>query len=85
MHPLFSCPKVSFSSIQSALDIPANTVESWIVRAIGAKLIEGKIDQVGRGVVDTSPLLCCFRIHFAEEPSVLELEGLAVVHCRVER
>lgn len=41
--------QVSFSTIQTALDIPANAVESWIVRAIGAKLIEGKIDQVSVG------------------------------------
>ena len=38
--------QVTFASIQSALDISANAVESWIVRAIGAKLFEGKIDQV---------------------------------------
>mmetsp|Transcript_24564 Transcript_24564/g.66988 ORF Transcript_24564/g.66988 Transcript_24564/m.66988 type:complete len:424 (+) Transcript_24564:62-1333(+) len=46
-----SCKEVPFSRIQSALDIPANAVESWIVRAIGAKLIEGKIDQVQDMVV----------------------------------
>ena len=38
--------QVSFSSVQTALDIPEDQVELFVVRAIGAKLLEGKIDQV---------------------------------------
>lgn len=45
--------EVAFGDIQKALDIPADQVEGWIVRAIGKKLIEGKIDQVRNVVVIT--------------------------------
>ncbi|GAX79504.1 hypothetical protein CEUSTIGMA_g6945.t1 [Chlamydomonas eustigma] len=38
--------EVSFTAIQTALDIPEEQVELFVVRAIGAKLLEGKIDQV---------------------------------------
>eukprot|EP00879_Flechtneria_rotunda_P004880 GHRR01005154.1.p1 GENE.GHRR01005154.1~~GHRR01005154.1.p1 ORF type:complete len:241 (+),score=111.48 GHRR01005154.1:2004-2726(+) len=41
---------VSFADIQSALDISAEQVQPWIVRAIGSKLVEGKIDQVAATV-----------------------------------
>lgn len=41
---------VAFSDIQAALDIPAEQVQQWIVRAIGSKLLEGKIDQVAATV-----------------------------------
>lgn len=43
--------EVAFSDIQRALDISADQVEAWIVKAIGKKLIEGKIDQVRNVVV----------------------------------
>lgn len=42
--------EVTFSQIQAALDIPEDQVELFLVRAIGSKLLEGKIDQV-RGAV----------------------------------
>eukprot|EP00199_Chlamydomonas_sp_CCMP681_P002217 CAMPEP_0119101946 /NCGR_PEP_ID=MMETSP1180-20130426/837_1 /TAXON_ID=3052 ORGANISM="Chlamydomonas cf sp, Strain CCMP681" /NCGR_SAMPLE_ID=MMETSP1180 /ASSEMBLY_ACC=CAM_ASM_000741 /LENGTH=426 /DNA_ID=CAMNT_0007086135 /DNA_START=90 /DNA_END=1370 /DNA_ORIENTATION=- len=42
--------EVTFKAIQAALDVPEDQVENWVVRAIGAKLMEGRIDQV-RGVV----------------------------------
>lgn len=42
------CPQVPFSAIQKALDVADGQVEGWVVRAIGAKLIEAKIDQVGQ-------------------------------------
>ncbi|MEW5305819.1 MAG: hypothetical protein WDW36_008336 [Sanguina aurantia] len=38
--------ELSFSAISAALDVPLEKVETWIIRAIGAKLLEGKIDQV---------------------------------------
>ena len=43
----------ALASIAKALDVPADQVESWVVRAIGMKLIEGKIDQV-RGVLSVT-------------------------------
>ncbi|KAF6262353.1 hypothetical protein COO60DRAFT_649925 [Scenedesmus sp. NREL 46B-D3] len=42
---------VPFADIQAALDIPCEQVQPWIVRAIGSKLLEGKIDQVSGSVV----------------------------------
>lgn len=42
--------EVSFTAIQAALDVAPHEVEGWVVRAIGAKLLDGRIDQV-RGVV----------------------------------
>uniref|UniRef100_A0A7S0WQZ1 PCI domain-containing protein n=1 Tax=Chlamydomonas leiostraca TaxID=1034604 RepID=A0A7S0WQZ1_9CHLO len=42
--------EVTFAAIQSALEVGPSEVEGWLVRAIGAKLLEGRIDQV-RGVV----------------------------------
>lgn len=42
--------EVSFAAIQQALDIPEEQVELFVVRAIGSKLLEGKIDQV-RGAI----------------------------------
>eukprot|EP00195_Chlamydomonas_chlamydogama_P009753 CAMPEP_0202900434 /NCGR_PEP_ID=MMETSP1392-20130828/11639_1 /ASSEMBLY_ACC=CAM_ASM_000868 /TAXON_ID=225041 /ORGANISM="Chlamydomonas chlamydogama, Strain SAG 11-48b" /LENGTH=420 /DNA_ID=CAMNT_0049586817 /DNA_START=80 /DNA_END=1342 /DNA_ORIENTATION=- len=42
--------QVPFSDIQKALDIPADQVEVWVVRAIGSKLLECKIDQVHSAV-----------------------------------
>uniref|UniRef100_A0A383WL32 PCI domain-containing protein n=1 Tax=Tetradesmus obliquus TaxID=3088 RepID=A0A383WL32_TETOB len=44
---------VPFADIQAALDIPLEQVQPWIVRAIGSKLLEGKIDQVAATVVIT--------------------------------
>eukprot|EP00798_Chlamydomonas_sp_ICE-L_P011889 gene11889-14993_t len=38
--------ELSFAEVEKALDIPADQVEIWLVRAIGSKLIEGKIDQL---------------------------------------
>lgn len=37
---------VALSEVRGALDIPEDEVQPWIVKAIGRKLIEGKIDQV---------------------------------------
>ena len=46
---------VTFSAVQSALDIPEDQVELFVVRAIGSKLLEGKIDQVGLSAVGFLP------------------------------
>lgn len=59
--------QVAFDAIRAALDIPATAVESWVVRAIGAKLMDGKIDQV-RGCGSCSwfagrALRACVRRH----------------------
>lgn len=35
---------------QSALEIEEGAVEAWVVRAIGKKLIEARIDQPGRRI-----------------------------------
>jgi len=37
---------VALSEVQAALDVPEEQVQPWIIRAIGRKLLEGKIDQV---------------------------------------
>lgn len=37
---------VSFSDIQEALDIEEGDVEVWVVRAIGKKLLDARIDQL---------------------------------------
>jgi translation initiation factor 3 subunit M len=42
--------EVTFAEIQTALDITEDQVELFVVKAIGAKLLEGKIDQI-RGAV----------------------------------
>lgn len=34
--------------LQNALNIPAEEVEVWIVRAIGKKLLDARIDQPGQ-------------------------------------
>eukprot|EP00877_Chromochloris_zofingiensis_P013134 jgi/Chrzof1/8074/UNPLg00119.t1 len=44
---------VSFQEIQQALDIPENQIQPWVIRAIGHKLLEGKIDQVAQSVTIT--------------------------------
>lgn len=42
--------ELPFATIQQALNVPAEQVEAWIVRAVGKKLLEGRIDAV-RGVL----------------------------------
>lgn len=44
---------VPLGEIAAALDIPREQVQPWVVRAIGAKLLEGKIDQVAGTVTVT--------------------------------
>lgn len=38
--------EVALAELQKVLDVPADQVQSWIVRAIGAKLLEGRVDTV---------------------------------------
>lgn len=38
--------ELSFDQIQASLDIPQDQVEMFLIRAVGLKLLEGKIDQV---------------------------------------
>lgn len=45
--------EVPFSAVQTALDVPANQVETHIIGAIGARLLEAKVDQI-KGVVAIS-------------------------------
>jgi translation initiation factor 3 subunit M len=51
---------VALSEVQAALDIPEDQVQPWIVRAIGKRLIEGKIDQVAGTVTATRCLRRAF-------------------------
>lgn len=44
---------VPFTELQKALDIAPEQVQPWIVRAIGSKLIDAKIDQVAGTVTIT--------------------------------
>eukprot|EP00878_Enallax_costatus_P031920 GHUV01034989.1.p1 GENE.GHUV01034989.1~~GHUV01034989.1.p1 ORF type:complete len:194 (+),score=61.18 GHUV01034989.1:333-914(+) len=44
---------VPFADLQTALDITPEQVQPWIVRAIGSKLIDAKIDQVAGTVTIT--------------------------------
>lgn len=41
---------VAFTDIQAALDITPEQVQPWVVRAIGSKLLDGRIDQVAATV-----------------------------------
>lgn len=41
---------MAFSDIQTALDITPEQVQPWVVRAIGSKLLDGRIDQVAATV-----------------------------------
>ncbi|KAK9831893.1 hypothetical protein WJX81_006639 [Elliptochloris bilobata] len=45
--------EVSFSTIQEALCVGEGDVEAWVVRAIGKKLLEARIDQMRRTVAVT--------------------------------
>ena len=45
---------------QSALGIPEEEVESWVVRAIGKKLLDARIDQLSRSVTVTRSAHRCF-------------------------
>jgi hypothetical protein len=38
---------VPWHCLQTALDVPEGDVEVWIVRAIGKKLLDARIDQLG--------------------------------------
>jgi translation initiation factor 3 subunit M len=44
---------VSFQDVQAALNIGEGEVEAWIVRAIGKKLLDARIDQLARTVAIT--------------------------------
>lgn len=44
---------VAFTDIQAALDITPEQVQPWVVRAIGSKLLDGRIDQVAATVTIT--------------------------------
>lgn len=73
MHCVCVCVQVSFTAIQAALDVAPHEVEGWVVRAIGAKLLDGRIDQVTAvGGVDMAvgpPCLCGGRQCCSTEPS----------------
>jgi len=56
--------EIAFGDIQKALDIPEDQVELVVVKAIGSKLLEGKIDQI-RGVVSITR--CSMRTFGAAE------------------
>ena len=45
--------QVTYQQVQETLQVPAEEVEGWIVRAIGANVLEAKMDQVRRLVVIT--------------------------------
>ncbi|EFJ48655.1 hypothetical protein VOLCADRAFT_109764 [Volvox carteri f. nagariensis] len=45
--------EVALGDLRVALDVPEDQVQSWIVRAIGAKLLEGRVDSV-RGTVSVA-------------------------------
>ncbi|KAG2491271.1 hypothetical protein HYH03_010278 [Edaphochlamys debaryana] len=38
--------EVALSELKAALDVPEDQVAPWVVRAIGAKLLEGRLDSV---------------------------------------
>ena len=44
---------VPYSLIRDTLQVPAQDVERWVVKAIGAKVIEAKMDQVREVVLIT--------------------------------
>jgi len=48
--------EASYSQVQAALAVGEEEVEAWVVRAIGAGVLEAKMDQVGRKVVITRGL-----------------------------
>ena len=47
---------VSYAQVQAALQVEAGEVEAWVVRAIGAGVLEAKMDQVRRTVLITRSL-----------------------------
>lgn len=63
--------EVSFSALRTALDVGPEAVESWVVKAIGIKLLEAKIDQVREVVVVSR---CTQRMFGPSEWSTLETQ-----------
>lgn len=47
---------VSYAQVQEALQVGPEEVESWVVQAIGANLVEAKMDQLRQTVVITRSL-----------------------------
>lgn len=45
--------EIRYSAIQQALKLDADDVETWVVRAIGAKLLEARMDQMRQVVIIT--------------------------------
>ncbi|GLC58832.1 hypothetical protein PLESTB_001405900 [Pleodorina starrii] len=45
--------EVQLAELRTALDVPEDQVQPWIVRAIGAKLLEGRVDSV-RGTLSVA-------------------------------
>ena len=45
--------QVAYSRVQEVLQVPAEEVESWVVKAIGAGVLEAKLDQVRQAVLVT--------------------------------
>jgi len=51
---------IPFGAIQAALDVPADAVETHVIRAVGSRLLEAKIDQIGGAVRVTNHLQSSF-------------------------
>jgi translation initiation factor 3 subunit M len=50
---------VPYAAVRDTLQVPAEEVERWVVQAIGAKVLEAKMDQVREELVVTR---CLHRI-----------------------
>jgi translation initiation factor 3 subunit M len=47
---------VTYAQVQATLQVPAEEVERWVVKAIGASVLEAKMDQVQQQVIVTRSL-----------------------------
>jgi translation initiation factor 3 subunit M len=56
--------QVTYHQVQETLQVPPEDVETWIVRAIGANVLEAKMDQV-RGLVMITR--CLHRVFGAQQ------------------
>ena len=56
--------QVTYQQVQDTLQVSAEEVETWIVRAIGANVLEAKMDQVRRVVMITR---CLHRVFGAQQ------------------
>ena len=54
-----STGQVAYSRVQEVLQVPAEEVESWVVKAIAAGVLEAKLDQVREAVLVN---LCLHRV-----------------------